>query len=135
MKNLSLIRTYKNQRGFSLLETLVAVTFLAVAALAVLSSTTTALRLTKRSIRNSVASQLATQKMEELAGVDPALLSSANSSIESAVVFNNMTFQRQTTVSVNSNGSRTINVAVQNVDAARGGRANLTNVFPVWGNQ
>ena len=118
--------------GFSLIEVLVSISILAVVGLAVATSTIRSYVFLKQSTRSSLASQLALDKIEMLATVDPTTLTAANNSTEPSVNRNGVTFSRSTVITVNSDGSRTATVTVLPLSGT-GGRATFTTTFAQWG--
>lgn len=119
--------------GFAVVEVLVGIAILAIAALSLAYSMVTSIRLTRRAERQSVASQLAFRKLEEMAAVSPITLSSANNLSESSLVVNAMTYSRSTTVTVNADGSRTATVVVTPANTSLGTAVTLTSTFALWG--
>lgn len=88
----------------------------------------------KRNIRNSVAAQLALDKIEMLSSTDPSTLDSSDNQTESPLVSKNISFKRVTTITVNDDNSRTVTVEVTNLKNILGGHAIFTNRFSLWGN-
>ena len=127
-------RTDSAQRAFTLIETLLAVSLLSVAAMGVAMSAIESQRITKRNLRNSYAAQLALEKMEQLAATDPSTLSSLSNSTETSLTKDNVAFTRQTTIVVNADASRTVTVSVTGNQASLGGQSTFTDTFPLWGN-
>ena len=117
--------------GFSLIEVLVAMALLSVVMLSLSYNVIVSYRLMKRNERNSIAQQLAFEKMEQLAAVRPLSLSSANDLTETKVR-SNISFTRTTTVLVNTDTSRTVTVSVNNNVHSLGGSASVTNTFVSW---
>lgn len=102
------------QDGFTLVEVLVAMVVMAIAALGVLSSHATALRVAKLTEAHQAASSLAASKVEQLSAVDPELLNSSDNEVDIHVTWPslNVDFRRDTTVAINADSSRTIYVRV-----------------------
>ena len=119
--------------AFSMLEILVSISLLAVVGLAVATSTIRAYVFLKQSMRSSLASQLALDKIEMLATVNPSTLTTANGGTEPSLLQDGVTFSRITTITVNADGSRTASVVVTSLTRT-GGRATFTTTFPQWGN-
>jgi prepilin-type N-terminal cleavage/methylation domain-containing protein len=124
-----------NERGMSLLESLAAISILSVVGLSLTYSTIASYKLTHRNIRNSVAAQLALEKMEEMAARNPSTLSSADNELEEKVLVDNMSFSRNTEIEVNVDGSRTIFVDVETNNESLGGRSSVVNTFALWGSE
>lgn len=103
------------QAGFSMMEVLVAMAVFAIVALGAAQSTIYAVKFQKYAEVSNAARNLAVSKAEELTGVDLALLDDRYDLSESdiAVVGHNaVKFNRSTNVSVNSDGSRTVDITV-----------------------
>jgi len=123
----------RKEKGFSLVETLVALTILATVGLSLSYSMITAIRASRRAERNSVASQLAFRKMEELAQVNPNNLSNANDLRESALTVNGIAYTRVTDVTVNADGSRTVDITVSPKNDRYGSPVTYRSSFFLWG--
>ncbi len=123
----------RNERGLSLIESLVAITILAVLGLSITYNTIYSYRITLRNIRYSVAAQLALERIEQLAARDPIGISSDNNENESLMRNGNMEFVRTTVVTINADNSRTVRVDVVAADESLGGRSSLSNTFALWG--
>lgn len=122
----------REEKGFTLIETLVAVALIAITMLALGQSVATADRSMKRGYRNSTALELAVQKLEQLGAVDPSTLSAASGGTET-LTSNGISFTRVTTVTVNADNSRSVTVQVTGT-LGKGGNATLSNTFSEWGN-
>jgi len=129
------ITLQRNEKGMSLLESLAAISILSVVGLSLTYSTIASYKLTHRNIRNSVAAQLALERMEEMAARNPSTLSSADNELEEAVYVDNMSFSRNTEIEVNVDGSRTIFVDVETNNESLGGRSSVVNTFALWGSE
>lgn len=123
----------RKEKGFSLIETLVALTILATVGLSLSYSMITAIRASRRAERNSVASQLAFRKMEELAQVNPNNLSNANDLTESALTVNGIAYTRVTNVTVNADGSRTVDITASPKNDRYGSPVTYRSSFFLWG--
>lgn len=119
------------EAGFTLIEVLAALTILSIVSLSLFRNVATSYQVMRRNERNSVAQQLAFEKMEELAAVRPLNLSSANNVTET-VSRNYITFTRTAAIVVNADKSRTVTVTVTNKKPALGGSATVTNTFVSW---
>jgi len=129
-----LVSKKKFQQGFSLIEVLVAMVILSVVGLAVANNTIKSYSFMKRSIRNSLATQLALDKLEMVSAVNPTTLDSSDNTVETSVISKNISFTRTTTITVNSDNSRTVTVEVNGNTESLGGRAIYTNRLSLWGN-
>jgi len=90
---MKILQRPKNQKGFTLLELLVAITFLAISLLAVAALQTTAIHSNSIANRLSAATSIAQQIMEDLTAraIDDPLLNSTNSNISYNFNLNSMT--------------------------------------------
>lgn len=122
----------KQERGFSLIEVLVAISVLSILALVVTKSTISSYVFLKRSERASLASQLALDKMESLAAINPVNLA-VGTTTESSLERARVRFDRVTTITANTNGTKTVRVVVESTSGV-GGRSDLTSNFAEWGN-
>ncbi|TAK04408.1 MAG: prepilin-type N-terminal cleavage/methylation domain-containing protein [Candidatus Manganitrophaceae bacterium] len=75
----------KNQRGFSLLEVVIAMSILSIGLLGVVGFFETGFKALRAGNRQGVAAQLAQSKMEELRSVHPMLLSDGQDEAEAMV--------------------------------------------------
>ncbi len=126
--------TKPSEAGFTIMEVLVAIVLLAVVGLASARNSVMSMSTLKRSIRNSIAMQLAVEKLEELGSINPTSLDASDNATESAVVQDSISFSRTTTVVVNSDQSRSVTIVVQANDASLGGNYTASSRFPLWGN-
>jgi len=124
---------HSRDKGFTSIELLVAISILSIVALAVSINTVKSFVFLKRGIRTSYATELAQDKIEYFAAMDPTNLSSANNQTETNLVFNKVTFTRTSTVTSNSDGSRTVSVTVSGSHGL-GGRATMATTLPLWRN-
>ena len=126
----------RSEDGFFMIETLVAISIFAVVALAFTSSAVLGLKMRLRSLHRSVASDIASDMIEEKALADPASLA-AGTTTDTYTWPNNtrMRFQRVQTVTVASDGSRTVAVTVIDLNNSIGGSVQLTTTLSPWGSQ
>ena len=103
-----------DQAGSTLLELMVALSIFAVVGLGLAMSTQMGLLFQKRSEIGNLAKNLAISKAETLSGVEISLLNDTYDSVESSVnvTGHKITFRRQTDITVNSDGSRTITIII-----------------------
>ena len=125
--------SYRSETAFSLLEVMAAILLLSITTLGITRSTILSYRTGLRNERNGIALQLALQKMEDMAGVNPVTLSDANDAVETPLVIENLRFNRVTNVTVNGDNSRTVSVVVNSNKPELGGHAELENTFALWG--
>ena len=117
-----------------IMEVMVALVLLSIIGLAVAKNSIMAMVALKRGIRNSVAMQLATEKLEQLGSVDPTTLANTTTT-ESALTVEDITFSRVSTVSQNTDGSKTVTVTVTPENSELGQEKVATSRFPLWGNK
>lgn len=122
------------ESGFSIVEALVAIVLLAIVGLASAKNSIMSMSTLKRSMRNSIATQLAVEKLEELGSIDPINLDATDNLVEAAVTQDNISFNRTTTIVVNADQSRSITVVVAANDENLGGSYTATSRFSLWGN-
>ena len=123
-----------DEKGFSVIEVLVALVILSIVGLAAARNSIMSMVVLKRSIRTSVATQLAIEKLEELGSIDPVSLDSTDNSNETNLLVDKMQFTRTATITVNADGSRSVSVVVTISDAQLGGTHTASSRFPLWGN-
>jgi|GEM_PF-2595180 len=102
------------ESGLSLMEILVAIVLLGIMASAGISNLIVALRTAKYTEVNFAANSLAISKVEEISAIDVSALNASYNETEPDVPWSdlNLTFTRTTTISVNDDDSRTIDVSV-----------------------
>lgn len=122
-----------NQRGMTLVEVLVALVLLSVVPLGLTYSSILSYKVIHRNQRHSVASQLALDRMEDLAATNPANLNDTFDETENNVVVDGASFTRITEVTLNADNSRTVLVTVTGNEASLGGRATVSSTFALWG--
>lgn len=107
-------RGRNGEAGFTLVEILASFLLISVMSLAIAKNTISALRAAKFTEVNHAASSLAISKVEELTAINTADLDETFSGTENEVSWStlNITFTRQTTVTVNPDNSRLIEVEV-----------------------
>jgi prepilin-type N-terminal cleavage/methylation domain-containing protein len=128
-------RRTRSERGLSLVESLVAIVILAITGLSLAHTMISATRYTRRAERNSIATQLAFEKMEQLAARSPATLGDAFDLTETALTVNRIAYNRTTNVTVNADGSRTVVVDVWPRDSSLGKRVTYQSTFARWGTE
>lgn len=104
----------RGECGISLVETLVSLLLTMIASLALVNSFVTSMRVAKLTEVHYAASTLAASRIEEMAAIDVSSLSSSNNSSEPILVYPgmNISFSRQTTITINADNSRTVAVQV-----------------------
>lgn len=123
-----------SQEGFSLIEVLVSMLLIVIMGLAVASNTAGALRVAKYTELNHAASSLAISKVEELAAIDAVDLNSSFDQIEEDVEWPelNITFTRTTTITVNADGSRRVDVNVTSNASTMPTSVDFATTFALW---
>lgn len=121
------------ERGVSVVEVLVAISLLAISGLAVAQSTIRSFATLSQSYRTSVASQIALDKIESLAQLDPSTIQTTSNESKTSITQSGLLFYRSTSITINSDGSRTILVSVTS-PTGLSGKSTLTSTLPLWGN-
>ena len=122
----------RDQKGTSLIETLVVISLFSILGLT-LAFTDIHMMSNRSWLRNnSIASQLAIEGLEQFAGIDPATLSSADTTVGN-ITRENVEFTRAIVISTNADGSRSIEVTVYCAQCSVGGTATASGNFPLWG--
>jgi prepilin-type N-terminal cleavage/methylation domain-containing protein len=129
---MKLIRRRSSESGFSLPEVLVVVGLFGLVAASIAISEISMLNGRGQVFHDSIASQLAIEALEGFAGLDPSTFGNANDSVTD-IVREGIVFHRVIDVTVMSDGSREVFVEISCDSCRRGGEAELTNTFPLWG--
>jgi len=124
----------RNSTGFTLIEILVSVSLISILAAGLSQTMITVTDLTMRSAYRSEAMQLANDRLESLALVDPSTLDVDDSLTEQLRVGAHR-FVRTTSVSVRPSGVRRCAVTVQPQQARLNFKIELSNSFALWGSQ
>lgn len=124
----------EEEGGFTILSVLVAVVLLAIVSLALSRNTMSSLRIMRLTEVNNAASNLAVSKIEAIAANDAANIDASMSDIENPLVYPGMsvTFTRTTTVVVNADNTRTINVQVASNHSALPTTVNFSTALSLW---
>lgn len=121
-----------NNRGSTLIEVLAVIVLFAIMALA-LAKTTIATIVTRGQTEiRALQMQIATEAMEELAGINPINLTDADDATTS-LIRNGHDFTRTIDVTVNGDSSRRIDVTVISTNARFGTSKTLSATYAVWG--
>ena len=126
------MKIFKQEFGISMVEILAALSLLSFASLGILHSSITSHNTVHRAVRHTVANQLAFEKMEELASLDPQVLDNSYNTSE-VVVRNKAEYSRVVSVVVEADRVRTVRVLVKAVNYDRGGRAEISSSFALRG--
>ena len=125
-------RIINSEGGFTIIEILAAASMFALLGMGMVRGMLTMYEMRGRNYHNSLASQLAIEGIEDFQSQDPAVLTSANNSTTN-VDRNGITFQREVSIVVEADSSRTITVEVTCPACRFEGSADVTNNFPLWG--
>ncbi len=116
------------EAGVTLIELVVAIVLMELAFLAIADSMRTSLIHFKRSLRETYATELAIEKMEELAAKDPLAISSDGE--RENITVRSVKFVRSVEVTVRPDKSRLVTVSVTPEQTELGGKCILSNTFP-----
>lgn len=121
-------------QGFSLLEVLVAIVFIGIVSLSISSSIAVALKTEKNTEVHFAASVLASDRMEQLSALDAIDLDSSYNESGASVSWNglNINFLRSTTVTVNADDSRTIDVSITTDNANFPINVSFSSTTALW---
>ena len=134
LKKIFQVRNPAAEQGMGIIELLIAVALIGLIAAGISSNTTMSLRISKYTELNYAASNLALSRIELLSAIEPADVDSDYNKTETGLTTNGVgiKFTRVTTVTVNSDDSRTINVVVSNSDYKIPVRVEYETTFSVW---
>jgi Tfp pilus assembly protein PilV len=120
--------------GMGLLEILVAIFLIGIISLGIAANTISSTQIVKKTEINYAASNLALSKVELLAAMDTTSLTAANGSTENnlTVPGTQLTFRRVTVVTVNADGSRTIEVTVTSNSTAVPTTSHFKTTLALW---
>ena len=116
------------------MEILVSLLLVGIMSMGIVKSVSTALRTGKYSEFNYIAGSLATTKMEEFAAMHASTIDTSMAGTEENVTWPNFngTFNRVTTIVVNSDGSRNITVNVSSNSTYAPTSVEFSTVFSDW---
>ncbi|MDC0357302.1 prepilin-type N-terminal cleavage/methylation domain-containing protein [Oligoflexia bacterium] len=128
------IRLFKSsaEHGLSLIEVLVGLSILSIVGLGLVQSSIVSLNMRHKTENDAMAAQIALEKLEGFAAVDPADYSDGESWTES-VTRSNRNFTRESSVTVNADESRTFTVSITSDNFAMGGNVSMSNTYSPWG--
>ncbi|MCI5066015.1 prepilin-type N-terminal cleavage/methylation domain-containing protein [bacterium] len=134
MQKLPYVTVLDSEEGITLVEVLVATVLLSVMAAAAITNLTMALWTAQLTEVNFAANSLAISKVEELSAVDVDLLDASYNSTENNVQWSdlNIAFTRTTTVTVNGDSSRTVNVNVATSGSKIPTSVQFNTTFALW---
>ena len=116
------------------MELLVAVVLGSILAMQILHSAITSSKTVNSAKRDSVASQLALEKLEELSLINPELLNDDYDETES-LYENGIPYTRATDITINPDRSRQVDIDVSATNNIRGGTSSLSIAFHLWGSR
>lgn len=124
----------RTECGITLMEVLVAIIVLAIMAAAGISNLIIALKTAKYTEVNFAANSLAISKVEEIAAIDVGNLNSNYNEVEPAVTWPDLalTFTRTTTININGDDSRTVDVSVMSNSPAVATNVTFSTTLAVW---
>ena len=122
------------EAGVTVIEAVVSIVILSIVGIAITGNLFVALRTAKTTEINHIASSLAASKLEELSAIDPIDLGPAFSEVEEEVVWPdlNMSFTRETEVTINADSSRTAKVIVMSNHSALKSKVQFQSNFALW---
>lgn len=122
------------QRGFGLIEVLVAFLLFSIISLSATRSAIYSIRFQKNAEVGNIARNLAVTKAEQLAGISLDELDNTYGGTESDLTTegSEMTFIRVTTVTVNGDGSRSIEITVSSDNPALLNPVSYSTRFAPW---
>lgn len=125
-------RKYCKECGFTLIESLAAVTIMSFIGLAVLQSSLVGIRTNNKNMLSALATELAQDTLENYSCSDPESFSDGTSTTDE-VSFHGKRFTRTVSISINSDRSREVDVKIESL----GGLINVvfeaSNSYPLWG--
>lgn len=114
------------------MEVLVSLVLLSLVAFNLAYSSVFSMKTFKRTLRHTLAAELAMEKMEELSATNPSSLDNNDDLQEPNVEAEGIRFSRATDITVNSDGSRTVTVTVTGDEQSLGGNATFSTTFALW---
>jgi type II secretory pathway pseudopilin PulG len=123
-----------SQAGFTMLEALVGMSFAGMLSLAIAMSLTAAMRTEKATEVHFAASTIASNRIEQISSVDVQNITSAYNETDTEVSWGdlNVTFLRSTTITTNSDGSRTIKVSVRSDHSLLPSDVSFQTTLALW---
>ena len=126
--------THPHQGGFFLLEMLIVIVLFAILGMTIAQSAVLSEQNRTLSLHQSVAMQIAVDTLESYASVDPITLDDTDNETHS-ITRNNVSYESESTITVNPDLSRTIVVNVHSTTGQIRANASVTGTFAVWGSQ
>lgn len=133
-KRLLKLKSTQNEAAFALMEVLVSIVLASLAATGIAYSLGTALKVEKLTEVHLAASTLAASKIEQLSSIDPMDLDASDNSVENPVTSPglNISFTRTSTITVNGDDSRTLNVVVSSNSDIVPSTVDFETTFALW---
>jgi Tfp pilus assembly protein PilV len=134
LKNTFLYKVVNTESGNSLFEILVAVTLFSVYGLMVTQGNVISLKMFQSTEVSRIASSLAISQMESVSSHNVSELDSSYNTTEEEVIWpgSNITFTRVTTVTLNADKSKTIDVIVSSNNAVFSKSIELSTSVAQW---
>ena len=123
-----------HEDGSALMQVLVALTIIAVMSLGLIEGTMTTNRLTTKATYHLQTSLLAQNQMNELASMNPELISSFDGT-EETIEVDNVEYLRTISVTIESDRTRRVVVTVTALDTNQSAETTLENGFALWGSR
>ena len=124
----------KKDKGFSLLEVMVSICYIALMGFTILTASVTSVKFQKLSEIGNAAMNMAMSKAEELSGVALTSLDDSYDETESDISTDdhNILFQRVTNITVNADGSRTVEITVSSSSKYLPNPIVYNTTFALW---
>lgn len=128
------IEMQKKEAGFGVIELLFGILIISIAGVAVMSDIVTSYQNGVRFELNYAAHALAVSKAEYFSAANIASIDSSNNSVETGLSTPGVktTFSRTTSITVNADNSRTINIVVANETGAIDTSVDYETTFSTW---
>ena len=128
------IRGTSDEDGISMIEVMVSIVLIGILASGITSSLQTSLRVAKKTEVHYAASSLAASRVEDLAAIDIGDVDSSLNEVGTQVNWPglNLDFFRTTTVTINADDSRTIDVTVSCTHATVPTTVDFSTTFARW---
>lgn len=123
-----------SERGITMIEVLVSIVLTAIASLGITSSLRVSMHVAKLTEVHQAASSIAGSRMEALSAIDFIELDSSynESNVIVTVPGLAINFQRSTTISINPDQSRRVEITVNSTNALLPSAVNFTSTFALW---
>lgn len=121
--------------GFSLIEVLVSISILSIVALGIGAGMIVGLKTYKKAQVNAALRTLAKEQLETMAGINPQEIDDTYDDNETGLTvssISNMTFSRETDVTVNADNSRTVVVTVASEHSGFTKQLLMQSTFTRW---